>query len=308
MCKLGYDIDVNLVLGIFFFGLGSIIGSFLNVVLFRYNTGKGIMGRSQCFSCKRHLGPIDLVPVLSYLAFRGKCRTCKSEVSFQYPAVELLTGFLFLATYWTFAPAALVVPEQFIIQTFYTCAIMALLVLIVVYDMRHKIIPDLFSYSFAALSFLTLFVGFTPQGNVTYFVPTLLTLSSGIILAFPFYILWLVSDGRWMGLGDAKLALGIGWFLGLSAGASAIIFGFWIGAAVSVLLLAAGKIADAANKTKGVRVIFRKVKSAVRNLFGIQLPSLSMKSEIPFAPFLIAGLLIAFFFGYTIFEPLEYIL
>ncbi len=299
---------MNIVLSIFFLGLGAIIGSFLNVVLYRYNTGKGLMGRSQCFSCKRHLSAIDLIPVLSYVAFRGRCRTCKSEISLQYPAVELLTAFLFLGTYLVFAPTALAYPVQFLIQTFYTCVIMAFLVLITVYDMRHKIIPDLFSYTFAALALVTLFLGFDGSGQIRLVIPTLLSLSSGLILAFPFYILWLVSDGRWMGLGDAKLSLGIGWFLGLSAGASAIIYGFWIGAAVSIILLVLGRASTSMNKLKSMRSVFRKIKGVIKYATGFQVPVLSLKSEIPFAPFLIAGLLIVFFFGYNIFEPLEYIL
>jgi prepilin signal peptidase PulO-like enzyme (type II secretory pathway) len=86
-----------------------------------------------------------------------------------------------------------------------------------------------------------------------------------------------------MGLGDAKLALGIGWFLGLAQGGTAIIYGFWIGAVVSVVIL-----------------IVQKIISKMTH----RSASLSMKSEIPFAPFLIAGLLIVYFFGYNMFSVL----
>ena len=91
-----------------------------------------------------------------------------------------------------------------------------------------------------------------------------------------------------MGLGDAKLALGIGWFLGLAKGGTAIIYGFWIGAVVSILLIVAQKIY--------VRKLNKKGST-----------SITMKSEIPFAPFLIAGLLIVYFFGYNMFSVLEMI-
>lgn len=273
-----------------FFLFGTIIGSFLNVVLFRYNTGKTVMGRSKCFSCKRTLSVIDLVPVLSYVAFRGRCRTCKSKISIQYPLVELTTGILFAAVYNLFSPLMYVHLTQFATQVIYVLISVSLLVLITVYDMRHKIIPDAFVFTFAILSFLTLFLGFNSFGELQVRVPQLLELVSGFILAFPFYLLWLISDGRWMGFGDAKLALGFGWFLGLSKGATAIVFGFWIGAAVSVILLALSKVSE---------------KYANKKFFGFKIPKLSMKSEIPFAPFLIAGLLTVLFFGYNIFDSFQ---
>lgn len=290
---------VNILILFFFFALGCIIGSFLNVVLFRYNTGRTIGGRSKCFSCRRTLGPTDLVPVLSYIAFRGRCRTCKSHVSAQYPAVEMLTGVLFGAVYLLYAPLLMVNPALFFFDVIIALIVMSLLVLITVYDLKHKIIPDLFSYAFAAVTFIVLFlrlettVSETPVGDFSSFglylsMPEMSHLFAGIILAFPFYFLWLVSRGRWMGLGDAKLALGIGWFLGLAKGGTAIIYGFWIGAVVSILLILAQKI-----------YAWKLHKQGSTNI--------SMKSEIPFAPFLIAGLLIVYFFGYNMFSVLEMI-
>jgi leader peptidase (prepilin peptidase)/N-methyltransferase len=157
---------------------------------------------------------------------------------------------------------------------------MSLLVLITVYDIRHKIIPDVFAYTFAVVSFVSLFVYIGSTGQFVIVIPAIPELFAGVILAFPFYFLWLVSRGRWMGLGDAKLALGIGWFLGLAQGATAIMYSFWIGAFVSLVIL------------------------AFQNLFAKN-KSLSMKSEIPFAPFLILGLLIVYFFGYNMFSVLE---
>ncbi len=179
-----------------------------------------------------------------------------------------------------YAPLLLVHLEVFVIQMIFACIVMSLLVLIIVYDIRHKIIPDAFAYTFAMVVFVAMFVLINEQGYVYFAIPRLIDLSAGLILAFPFYFLWLVSRGRWMGLGDAKLALGMGWFLGLSRGATAVIYGFWIGAGLSVLLMIISKILPKYNS------------------------HLSMKSEIPFAPFLITGLLIVYFFGYNMFEVL----
>lgn len=83
---------------IFLFGL--IIGSFLNVCIFRIPAGESIaFPPSHCSKCKRNLKPIDLIPVLSYLFLGGKCRYCKTKISIRYPLVELLTGFLYLGVY-----------------------------------------------------------------------------------------------------------------------------------------------------------------------------------------------------------------
>lgn len=278
-----YYYTVNTLFLIFFLVLGAIIGSFLNVVIFRFNTGRGIGGRSRCFSCRRVLTPIDLVPVLSYLVFQGCCRTCKSRISFQYPAVELLTALLFVGVYILYASLFLVNPPLFLFKVAAGLVVMSLLVLITVYDVRHKIIPDTFAFTFAVIAFVLMFIGVGADGMFFLQIPLLPNLFAGIILAFPFYFLWLISRGAWMGLGDAKLALGIGWFLGLSGGATAIIYGFWIGAAVSVFLL------------------------IIQKLSRSRWSHLSMKSEIPFAPFLILGLLIVYFFQYNMFSVLQYV-
>jgi len=147
---------------------------------------------------------------------------------------------------------------------------MSLLVVITIYDLKHKIIPDGLVYSFAALSFVSIF----GIWQATFFIPSVWHFLAGPLLALPFALLWLVSRGTWMGFGDAKLALGMGWFLGLSGGGAAIILAFWIGAAVGLLLIALGRILK----------LF---------LFG---KTFTIKSEIPFGPFLILGTLIAFLF------------
>ncbi len=253
--------------GIAYFVFGAIVGSFLNVVALRYNTGRTLGGRSSCFSCGRSLTALDLVPLFSFLALAGKCRSCGSKISWQYPLVEAGTALLFLGVYLTgFALA----------YQIYLLPLLSLLAVILIYDLRHKIIPDALVYLFGALSLVSLFIDF-PAQSLAY--PTLQALMAGPLLAFPFAFLWLVSRGRWIGLGDAKLALGMGWLLGLAKGATAVLFAVWIGAAVSIALLLAQKW------------LFRGTNR------------LTMKSEIPFAPFLILGLLIVLFFNSNFFQP-----
>ncbi|MEK9182224.1 MAG: prepilin peptidase [Patescibacteria group bacterium] len=259
------------------FTLGAIIGSFLNVVILRYNTGESIAsGKSACFSCARSLSWHEMFPVLSFFALRGRCGGCKSKISWQYPMVEFFTGLLFLGVCLKFNLLGSEVFKHlsfaFFASHFYYFAVFSILIVITVYDFKHKIIPDLFVFSFAFISLIWLVAGKATSDVAS---PANWDLLAGPILALPFLLMWLLSGGRWMGLGDAKLALGMGWFLGLVSGVSAVILGFWIGAAISLILLLLQKL----------------------NLTG---KNLTIKSEIPFAPFLILGLLAVFFFGFDV--------
>ncbi|MFA5291257.1 MAG: prepilin peptidase, partial [Candidatus Paceibacterota bacterium] len=128
----------------FFFGL--VIGSFLNVVILRYQTGRGLSGRSGCFSCGKKLNWYELIPILSFFFQRGRCRGCQSKISWQYPIVELLTGLLFALIYWHLAGAW---PE-----VIFYCLIASLLIVITAYDLKHQIIPDQFVFAFILLSLL----------------------------------------------------------------------------------------------------------------------------------------------------------
>lgn len=264
--------DLLIFSSIFIFG--TIIGSFLNVVILRYNTGESaVSGKSVCFSCAKNLSWYEMFPILSWVALRGKCGSCKSKISWQYPLVEFFTGILFLAVYLKLSQLGSSTPKLFFSMShLYYFVVFSILIVITVYDLRHKIIPDLLSYSFAFIS-LIWFIASQATSDVAWLANW--DLWAGPILALPFFLMWLLSRGRWMGLGDAKLALGIGWFLGLVSGISAVILGFWIGAIISVSLLFLQRL----------------------NLIG---KNLTIKSEIPFAPFLVLGLLIVFFFRFDI--------
>ena len=257
-----------LILTIFFFIFGIIIGSFLNVVILRFNTGKTLGGRSICFSCSRTLSWYELIPLFSFLAQAGKCRGCKSKISIQYPLVEILMGFIFAAIFIKLQFLFWVASLNFFITFGYIAILFSLLMVIAVYDLRHKIIPDILSFVFGLLAFIGMFL-FTGA----YFqlhLPSLANFLAGPVMAFPFAFCWLISRGRWMGLGDAKLALGLGWFLGFSLGISALVLSFWIGAVIGILLL-----------------VFSKRHG--------------LKTEIPFAPFLVIGTLLTFLFQINFF-------
>lgn len=260
-----YTIDMIILLPLFVFVFGLIIGSFLNVVILRINTGRSIAkGRSKCAQCSRVLKWYELVPVFSYLFLSGKCRTCHARISRQYALVELVTAIVFVVLYMmTLVQGGFTVVS--LVSFVFSLVIASLLMVIAVYDIKHKIIPNQIVYAFIVLSFLSIIykavfvAGFMPGE----------TLLAGFILTTPFFLLWYFSKGKFMGFGDVKLMLGIGWLLGISIGTMAVLFSFWIGGIVGMFLLALTS-------------------------------RYSMKSQVPFGPFLIAGTFLAGVWGITI--------
>ena len=141
----------------------------------------------------------------------------------------------------------------------------AVLIAIAAYDIRHMIIPDGLVVLFIALAAVTFFYDFSAARFL-----------AGLGAAAPFALLWLLSGGRWMGLGDAKLAVGIGWLLGPLPALTAIIVGFWAGALYGIGILM-------------LRFLASQFLSSPRIHLFRALSRFTMKSEVPFAPFLIAG-------------------
>lgn len=263
----------------FAFGVfGAIFGSFLNVVVVRRGT-KSLRGRSGCFSCGAQLRALDMIPVVSWLFLGGRCRSCGSAISPQYPLVEACTAVLF----------ALVgaIPNISLLQQILCCGILAYLMLIAAYDTRHTIIPDEWAYGFSALALVAIFA--LPRST-----EILEALFAGPAAAAPFTALWFVSRGQWMGLGDAKLALGIGWLLGPVYGFFAIFLAFVVGAVIGVTVLM---------PLPYYRRFLRK--AGIVRIAGHG--SYTMKSEVPFGPFLIFSCILVWFlllWGYPIPLPL----
>jgi prepilin signal peptidase PulO-like enzyme (type II secretory pathway) len=258
--------------------LGLLVGSFLNVVILRFGTGLPISkGRSMCPSCGKTLRWYELVPVFSFIFQRGKCTECSSPISWQYPIVELDTAVLFACVtirqyalypvYSSFSHG-LLFSALFVV---YYWIIVSLLVVIAVYDFRHKIIPNKLVYTFILLSLAKLALFFYCLKVNPFAFPYIYDVLAPFILFLPFWFLWKVSDGRWIGFGDGKLAFGIGALLGFIGGISAIILGFWIGAAFCLIAL------------------------ALQQLLPRMTAKLAWGSEVPLAPFLIIGAFIVLF-------------
>lgn len=249
--------------------LGAILGSFLNALLFRFNTGKGMGGRSRCMCCNHALGILDLVPIISYLCLRAKCRYCGAHISWQYPSVEGISALLSAGLMYLFY---LNLP----LYAFWLLVWMIVL-FIFVYDLRHMIIPWSASLGLLLLAAISLFL----TGGLN-----LDSLEAGVILAMPLFLLSLVSRGRWMGWADSLFELSLGMFLGLSAGITALLLAVWSGAIVGLLIIAYAKLTP-------------KVRSRSTSA------GFTIESEIPFAPFLALGAALAFFFHADFFSTLS---
>lgn len=267
---------IEIIFYILVFIFGTIVGSFLNVLVLRYNTGVSVMkGRSFCFSCGKKLGPQELIPVFSFLMQGGRCAGCQSKISWQYPIVESLTGLLFVAVFIKYSGwLGLTLNPWYVLLSL---MVMAVLVSITVYDIKHKIIPDGLVITFGVLALLKIVLDFflmtdTPENIKTHVIWFLL---AGPILALPLFLIWLFSKGKWMGLGDPKLVLCLGWFLGPVLGLSAVILAFWGGALYGLILMILSKFSWHGLKITG-------------------------KTEVPFAPFLILGFILIFFFNLDI--------
>jgi leader peptidase (prepilin peptidase) / N-methyltransferase len=259
---------MTFILTIIFFILGLIIGSFLNVVIFRFNTERSFGGRSGCMTCQSQLCWYELIPLISFFVLKGRCRNCKVKISIQYPIVELLSGLIFAGLFLKFQDIFYINTLVFSVSYAYYAVMFSILLVIAVYDFKHKIIPDTLSFIFGIIAFIGLFF-FSNYIFYPHF-PSIPEFLSGILLSLPFALLWLLSKGTWMGLGDAKLALGLGWFLGFGRILSGAVVAFWSGAIIGLIL-----------------IIFSKKHG--------------IKSEIPFAPFLVLGVLIAFLFELHLF-------
>ena len=206
----------------FIFVLGLLIGSFLNVCIWRLPREESIVWPgSHCPACSTVLGVRDLVPVLSWLFLRGRCRYCGEKISARYPAVELLTGALFLACFLHFGLTLALAGAL---------AFSSLLVAITFIDMDHQIILDGMLVVLGALGLaLQLWTG--AVGIVSMLAGALA--GGGLLL-----LLAVISRGG-MGGGDVKFAAALGFWLGWPGILLCLLISFVAGGAISLFLLLA---------------------------------------------------------------------
>lgn len=264
-----------------FIVLGLALGSFVNALVWRvheqaeeldkkkpnkqYLTELSInKGRSMCPNCKHTLAAKDLLPVLSWLSARGRCRYCKKPISWQYPVVEVVTALLFIASYiwWP----ELLHGAQTVVFGLWLLIVTGLMALLV-YDARWYLLPNRILYPTGLIAAVMAAVEVATadsSGRVAIDMILAVLVGGGI-----FYLLYQVSKGRWIGGGDVKL----GWVLGLIAGTPAL--------SMMIIFIAS---------FSGVLV----------SLPLLQIKRLKKESTIPFGPFLIIGAIVVQLFGQSI--------
>ncbi|MBI3631258.1 MAG: prepilin peptidase [Candidatus Staskawiczbacteria bacterium] len=259
----------------FLFLIGLFIGSFLNCVIYRlennlpisitWSKNRGVkcweFSRSFCPHCQNPLQWFELIPIISFVIQKFRCRSCHRKISWQYPITEIMTGVLFLLIFNFQFP----ISNEFsrlglfeILNLIYLLTVTSLLILIAVFDYKYYIIPNKFIYPLILLA-----TGY--QLLITPHSSLLTTIISSLGFATFFFLMTVISGGRWMGMGDAKLVLFMGLFLGWPKIFLAIFLSFVLGSLISLIL------------------IFTKQKT--------------LKSQIPFGPFLILGTFIALFWS-----------
>src|ERR1700674_5672329 len=262
------------VITVFVFLLGLIVGSFLNVCILRIPAAESVvLPASHCPACGTAIQPYDNIPVLSWLILRGRCRKCQTRISPMYPVVELLTGLLFAACYAAFGASA---------EGLKWAVFASLMVVLTVTDFRERILPDKVNFLGLGLGLLLSFFtrptdgtalwlsnrlfSFPPPRPVISFADALIGAGTASGL------LWLVAEGYFrargregMGLGDVKMMAMAGAFLGLQRSLLTILFGSLLGSVIGVAVIAIGR--------KG------------------------RDFELPFGTFLGAGAMLVVFFG-----------
>ena len=205
------------------FIIGLCIGSFLNVVIFRLDRQKGIfLGRSKCLYCQTQLHWYELLPLISFISLKGKCRYCKKRISPVYPIVELVTACVAVSYFMTWGLSSSLVSGYYFVA-------LLLLILLLFFDSLYFILPDKVVFALIGLA-----LGY----DIMFMRLELLNfLVSGFILALIFAILYIVSRGSWVGFGDIKFLFAIGLLMGYPLGFIVLILSVWTAALTGILLI-----------------------------------------------------------------------
>lgn len=285
------------------FLLGISWGSFLNVWIYRIPLGRSVAGgRSACMTCEHKLGPLDLVPLFSFLFLRAKCRYCKTKLSWQYPAIELLVGVLFMLTYyvvglnlWLWLVSIFVITVNVVMAKI---------------DWNTTFIPNVLTYPSIILA--GVYVAFAAKipnykeplmtiATYEMVIPTP-SITSALIGGFGFFalfaFLFVISNGG-MGFGDAKWALFMGLMLGWPLMLIALFVATTLSSIYSLTVLAVmGKKIKA---LPSLVISFKDEEEEVpEKILGMSI--INGKPAIVLGPFLAIGMIVAWFFGLPILE------
>jgi len=209
--------NIEIIIPVFVFLIGLCVGSFLNVCIYRLPKRRAVTYPfSTCPSCGSRLRAVDLIPVVSYLALKGRCRYCGGKISVQYPLVELTAGLLFLLDYFKYGLT---------VEALQVAVLFALSIAVTVIDLRYLVIPDPLNLAGFILGLILLIV--SPEHYISNIIGFLL--GGGLL-----FLIAVVSKGG-MGGGDIKFAAVIGLLLGWKYLLLTLFLAFTSGALVGVV-------------------------------------------------------------------------
>lgn len=209
----------------FAFLLGTIVGSFFNAYVWRFGRPERITDRhSLCVHCRHPLGPLDLVPLLSFVWLAGRCRYCHARISWRYPVTELMSGCAFGLVALHFGTAYL--------QLAAVLALTVVLEALFLLDLRYGVLPDSWTIPGIVLAFVT---------GMMLGRSSLSLLLGGILGAGFFAVQYALSRGRWIGSGDIRLGALMGCVLGWQLLLAALFLAYLTGALAGLALIAAGR-------------------------------------------------------------------
>jgi leader peptidase (prepilin peptidase) / N-methyltransferase len=211
-----------------FTAFGAIIGSFLNVCIHRLPLGASVVWPSSaCPHCSRELSWYENIPVVSWLALRAKCRTCKGPISIRYPLIELLTAALFAAAWWYYGPSLLLVS-----RLIFLCALIVLFAI----DLEHHLLPNVITLPGIVVGLAFSF--FTEPGWLASLIGIL---AGGGVLYLMAYVYFKVRHEEGLGMGDPKMLGMIGAFLGWRLTLLTLMMASLTGTVVGLALIVAGR-------------------------------------------------------------------
>ncbi len=218
------DVVPALVAGLF----GLLIGSFLNVCIYRLPIGKSIVWPgSACGACGHPLAWYENIPLASWMVLAGKCRACRAPISIRYPIVELLTGLMFATAWWYYGPGLLLAS-----RLLFGCALLVLFAI----DLEHHLLPNVITLPGIVIGFVFSF--FTGLGWVDSLIGIIV--GGGVLWAVA-EVYYRVRHEEGLGFGDVKMLAMIGAFLGWKLTLVTLMMGSFAGSFVGIALIAAGR-------------------------------------------------------------------
>jgi leader peptidase (prepilin peptidase)/N-methyltransferase len=230
-----------MVISLILFALGAVVGSFLNVVIYRSVIDEDwIHGRSRCDHCKKTIAWYDNIPLFSYFILGGRCRHCRELISISHPVIEFLTGILFVWWYWGGSLFFRLTHDPFqTLQPLFWLAIGILLLILFFADALYMILPDMVTGTLIVLT-ICYRVALVLAGIMQ--PADLLKAVMGAVLAVGLIGgLWLITKGKGMGLGDVKLVAPLALLVGWPQIIVSLFLAFVVGAVYGISLIGLGK-------------------------------------------------------------------